>query len=90
MGRAFKILRDQPISLTISDETSKKKRAEAWVRKSIRSGSASASSAPGIRSWYEEKNYAKWLHETSLREYVKKKLGQAGISKVEMSAPPAR
>src|SRR5713101_1832607 len=33
--------------------------------------------------WYEEKNYAKWLHEDiRLREYVKKKLGQAGISKV--------
>jgi small subunit ribosomal protein S3 len=35
--------------------------------------------------WYEEKNYAKWLHEDiRLREYVKKKLGQAGISKVEI------
>ena len=35
--------------------------------------------------WYEEKNYAKWLHEDiHLREYVKKKLGQAGISKVEI------
>jgi small subunit ribosomal protein S3 len=35
--------------------------------------------------WYEEKNYAKWLHEDiQLREYVKKKLGQAGISKVEI------
>ena len=35
--------------------------------------------------WYEEKNYAKWLHEDiRLREYVKKKLGSAGISKVEI------
>jgi small subunit ribosomal protein S3 len=35
--------------------------------------------------WYEEKNYAKWLHEDiRLRDYVKKKLGQAGISKVEI------
>src|SRR5256712_13090326 len=35
--------------------------------------------------WYEEKNYARWLHEDiKLREYVKKKLGQAGISKVEI------
>jgi small subunit ribosomal protein S3 len=35
--------------------------------------------------WYEEKNYAKWLHEDiHLREYVKKKLGQAGISKVDI------
>ena len=35
--------------------------------------------------WYEEKNYARWLHEDiKLREYVKKKLGQAGISRVEI------
>ncbi len=34
--------------------------------------------------WYEEKNYAKWLHEDiRLREYVKEKLGQAGISRIE-------
>src|SRR4030081_2906151 len=35
--------------------------------------------------WYEEKNYARWLHDDILlREYVKKKLGAAGISKVEI------
>jgi small subunit ribosomal protein S3 len=35
--------------------------------------------------WYEEKNYAKWLHEDiELREFVKKSLGHAGISKVEI------
>ncbi len=35
--------------------------------------------------WYEEKNYAKWLHEDiKLREFVKKTLGHAGISKVEI------
>ncbi|MGC3999108.1 MAG: 30S ribosomal protein S3 [Anaeromyxobacter sp.] len=35
--------------------------------------------------WYEEKNYAKWLHEDiRLREFVKEKLGQAGISKIEI------
>ena len=35
--------------------------------------------------WYEEKNYAKWLHEDiHLREFVKEKLGQAGISKIEI------
>lgn len=35
--------------------------------------------------WYEEKNYAKWLHEDiKLREFVKKSLGHAGISKVEI------
>ncbi len=33
--------------------------------------------------WYEEKNYADWLHEDiKLREYVKKKLYGAGISSV--------
>ncbi|HCF59994.1 MAG TPA: 30S ribosomal protein S3 [Myxococcales bacterium] len=35
--------------------------------------------------WYEEKNYAKWLHEDiALRGHVKKSLGHAGISKVEI------
>lgn len=35
--------------------------------------------------WYEEKNYAKWLHEDiALRSHVKKSLGHAGISKVEI------
>lgn len=35
--------------------------------------------------WYEEKNYARWLHEDiKIREFVKEKLGQAGISKIEI------
>jgi small subunit ribosomal protein S3 len=35
--------------------------------------------------WYEEKNYAKWLHEDiRLRHFVKEKLHHAGISKVEI------
>ena len=35
--------------------------------------------------WYEEKNYAKWLHEDiKLRELVKKRLYSAGISKIEI------
>jgi small subunit ribosomal protein S3 len=35
--------------------------------------------------WYEEKNYAKWLHEDiKIRELVKEKLGQAGISRIEI------
>ncbi len=35
--------------------------------------------------WYEEKKYAKWLHEDiKIREFVKKSLGHAGISKVEI------
>jgi small subunit ribosomal protein S3 len=35
--------------------------------------------------WYEERNYARWLHEDiHLREFVKEKLGQAGISKIEI------
>jgi small subunit ribosomal protein S3 len=35
--------------------------------------------------WYEEKNYAKWLHEDiHLREFVKAQLGHAGISKIEI------
>jgi small subunit ribosomal protein S3 len=35
--------------------------------------------------WYEEKNYAKWLHEDiRIKEFVREKLAQAGISKVEV------
>jgi small subunit ribosomal protein S3 len=35
--------------------------------------------------WYEEKNYAKWLHEDiKIRELTKEKLGQAGISRIEI------
>ncbi len=35
--------------------------------------------------WFEEKNYSKWLHQDlQLRAYVKEKLNQAGISKVEI------
>jgi len=35
--------------------------------------------------WFEEKNYAKWLHQDiKLREYVKEKLDAAGIAKVEI------
>jgi small subunit ribosomal protein S3 len=35
--------------------------------------------------WYEEKNYAPWLHEDiRLRDYVRKKLHSAGVSRVEI------
>ena len=35
--------------------------------------------------WYEEKNYAKWLHEDiHHREYIKKTLNHAGISRIEI------
>ncbi len=35
--------------------------------------------------WYEEKHYARWLHEDiKIREFVKEKLGQAGISRIEI------
>ncbi len=35
--------------------------------------------------WYEEKNYALWLHEDiHIREFVKKTLAHAGVSKVEI------
>ena len=31
--------------------------------------------------WYEEKNYAKWLHEDlKLKAFIKKKLHHAGVS----------
>ncbi len=35
--------------------------------------------------WFEAKNYAQWLHEDiNIREFVKKSLGHAGVSKVEI------
>ena len=35
--------------------------------------------------WYEEKNYAKWLHEDlALKRYIKKKLHHAGVSHIEV------
>lgn len=40
---------------------------------------------PWASKWYEEKNYAKWLHEDlTLRNYIQDKLGHTGISKVEI------
>ena len=35
--------------------------------------------------WYEEKNYAKWLHEDiQLSEFMKEKLDHAGIARIEI------
>ncbi len=35
--------------------------------------------------WFEEKNYAKWLHEDiKIRDFVKKSLNHAGVSRVEI------
>ncbi len=35
--------------------------------------------------WYEEKNYAKWLHEDlKLKEFIRKKLNHAGVSYVDI------
>ena len=35
--------------------------------------------------WYEEKNYAKWLHEDiKLKKFIKKKLEHAGVACVEI------
>ena len=35
--------------------------------------------------WYEEKNYAKWLHEDiKLKKFIKKKLQHAGVAGVEI------
>jgi small subunit ribosomal protein S3 len=40
---------------------------------------------PWASKWYEEKNYAKWLHEDiTLRNYIQDKLGHTGISKIEI------
>ena len=35
--------------------------------------------------WYEEKNYAKWLHEDiRLKRYIKRKLSHAGVSQIDV------
>jgi len=35
--------------------------------------------------WYEEKNYAKWLHEDiALKKYIKNKLSHAGVSYIDV------
>ena len=35
--------------------------------------------------WFEDKNYAKWLHEDiKIRDFVKKSLNHAGVSKIEI------
>src|ERR1700742_510379 len=35
--------------------------------------------------WYEERNYAKWLHEDlKLKAFIKKKLNHAGVSYIEI------
>src|SRR3989475_3355702 len=35
--------------------------------------------------WFEEKNYAQWLHEDiKIRDFVKKSLNHAGISRIEI------
>ena len=35
--------------------------------------------------WYEEKQYAKWLHEDiKLKRFIKSKLAHAGVSKIEV------
>ncbi|MFH1435212.1 MAG: 30S ribosomal protein S3 [Pseudomonadota bacterium] len=41
--------------------------------------------------WYQDRNYAKWLHEDlKIRGLVKKKLYHAGIAKVEIKRTPNR
>ena len=41
--------------------------------------------------WYEEKNYAKWLHEDlRLKETIRKKMKHAGISNVEVERARTR
>lgn len=40
---------------------------------------------PWKSKWYEEKNYAKWLHEDiAIRAYLEKQLKNAGVSRIEI------
>ena len=41
--------------------------------------------------WFEEKNYAQWLHEDiKIRDFVKQSLNHAGVSRVEIERVPRR
>lgn len=41
--------------------------------------------------WYSEKGYAKWLHEDlAIKREIKKKMGHAGISRVELERSSAK
>lgn len=41
--------------------------------------------------WYQDRNYAKWLHEDlKIREIIKSRLYHAGIAKVEIKRTPNR
>ena len=74
-----------------AEVTRRTRGANTWVRKFIRSGSASASSRPGTRKWFEDKNYAQWLHEDiRIREFVKKSLGHAASPRSRSSARRTR
>ncbi len=40
---------------------------------------------PWSSKWYEERNYAKWLHEDlQIKDYIKEKLGSSGISTIDV------
>lgn len=40
---------------------------------------------PWLSKWYQEKSYAKWLHEDiAIRRLIKKKVGHASISEIEI------
>lgn len=40
---------------------------------------------PWNSTWYEEKNYSKWLHEDlKLKRYIQEQLGHTGISKIDI------
>ena len=41
--------------------------------------------------WYEEKNFAKWLHEDiRLKKFIKKKLEHAGVAGVDVERAAGR
>ncbi len=40
---------------------------------------------PWNSTWYEEKNYSKWLHEDlKLKRYIQEQLGHTGVSKIDI------
>ena len=83
MGRATRI--QKGLSHITIDLGERIEERHPWVRKSIRTASASASSRRGTRKWFEDKSYAKWLHEDiRIKRAVKDYLMNANIARVEI------
>jgi small subunit ribosomal protein S3 len=62
-----------------------------WDRRFIRTGFASGVIKTWNSKWFEERNYASWLHEDiTLKRLVKEHLANAAIAGVEIERAAAK